>query len=74
MLFRSKWGMGKASRGGEDKEVQARMSDRSLVMVLAVSHAPTDVSLPVLVALLCGAAPQVLFCVFTYPANSLTEN
>ena len=50
------------------------MSDRSLVMVLAVSHAPTDVSLPVLVALLCGAAPQVLFCVFTYPANSLTEN
>jgi hypothetical protein len=50
------------------------LSTLALVVVLAARHAPTDVSLPALVALLCATAAQVLFWIFTYPANTLTEN
>jgi hypothetical protein len=49
-------------------------SSFALMVILALRRAPTDVTLPVLVALLSMASAQVLFWVFTYPANLATEN
>jgi hypothetical protein len=50
------------------------LSSFALLVTLALRHAPTDVTLPVLVAALCMAGALVLFWVFTYPANLATEN
>lgn len=50
------------------------LSTLALAVTLALRRAPTDVSLPTLVAVLCIAAGQVLFWFFAYPANVATDN